>query len=249
MKINIQNVSGKVIVNGKEITQSSKKKFDKKKQISANGIKSFSIDSDVNVSVCSSKEANEITAHLYGYAITDADFELYITKVDYEVFISCKVKNNTSSSSLIVGNGSICINNFSSSSDGLMLYIVIPDIIFEGITVKSQNANIKLGTDITGKYTKIISKNGNINVNSIFKNLFIKSHNGNVEVDSIAKYCDTKLNVSTHNGNADVKLGNIYNSSLELNSHNGHSHDYLSLNGNCRLYGEISSHNGNITVH
>lgn len=247
---NVTIVNGRVI-NGNSCDDSACKKFDETKKESANGVNRITIDSNVNVKV-SACDTNEITAHLHSSAIMDSDLELSVTRRGDEIRVSTEtagVSNSYNNMSIISGNSTVVINNFSTGSNGgLTLDIQIPTKAFERISAEITNANIDVSSSVNANSITVESKNGNVDVSATFKTLTIECQNGNVDVDSEA-YCNIKLNVTSNNGNVDVTIGNIGTSNVSVDSKNGRCKNNPKLIGVYTVYGYITSKNGNAKFH
>lgn len=245
---NVTIVNGRVI-EGNSCDDTTSKKFDETKKVSANGVNRIIIDSNINVKV-SASSTNDVTAHLHGYAIMDSNLKLSVTRVGDEVHIS--VESEGASISYInmstISTSSVVINNFSSGSNGgLTLDVKIPTKAFEKIFVESKNANIDVTSSVTANTVTVDNMNGNIDISAIFQTLSIDCKNGNVNIDSEAR-CDVRLNVANKNGNVDVTLGNIGTSKVSIDCKNGSCKNNPRLRGIYTVSGYITSKNGNVKL-
>lgn len=204
-----------VVINGENVVDNSKnsqtKKFDETKVEEMENIKKIFIDSDiVEVNVTTVSNDTKAKAHLYGTAKIDNDLELVMKSFEDELRISIEYNG------VYKGN--------------LKLDVMIPDKLFDEISIETVSADIKLNDafaelieantksgDIgfstnakTDIHVKFSSVSGNIvadfnNVNKI--ELYAKSVSGNVEDkhDPDIKGYSVQAYISTVSGNVNVK--------------------------------------------
>ncbi len=245
------NVSGKVIINGKDITDGifpneNCKTIDDTKEELANNIKCIKINSFINVNV-TAEDTNKIVAHLQGTVSDDAKIELSLIKSNNELLVL--VEN--------VGGNIIYMMNMS-------LDIKLPTKTFEKIKMYSENGNFKVAPNVKAESISVETENGKTNLKGIAQQIEVKSENGNINITSTQK-CRS-INVITENGK--VKLYTLAEE-MNLTSENGDIYvasDFLkagekikkamlkSSNGKIDFsvpaeYVECNTHNGNISVH
>lgn len=260
MTVNKVKINGKVyrgnvtIVNGQVIEGNSSKsgpskKIDEVKKESSAGIYAITVNSSVNVKVAKSS-TDDIEIHLHGKTLEGNEPNLKLQRFGDELRIFVESTSETNFSSINVINGSsISISNMvTNCSDDLLLEVKLPVKTFKKLHVISTNGEIEVNKDVKVDILKIDTKNGNIDVEAIFKNLIAETKNGNIDIDSRA-VSDIELSVETKNGNVHASISNIGISNVRVDTKNGFCRNNPRLKGVYTASGYITTKNGNIKFH
>lgn len=222
------------IVNGKVVSGGNSpfgepKKYDERKNVSADGIDRITVDCDCADVKMEVKNTSIVEAHFFGSVCTNGKLEFDVSRSGSEIRITVKLKGNTINSSL-------------------ELHISIPAKMFKMISAKSQNGDVVICEDVCTRKLKVKSENGNLEATGYFEELTAKTMNGNAEVVVNAK-TNVELDVSSMNGNVSVELHNIAHCSLSTSSMNGSVRNRYNLSTNGYIAtGELSTMNGNVKV-
>lgn len=224
---NVTIVDGCVVSSGK--TFGNSQKFDEKKSLRANGINRITIKSDSTDIILTASDTNTITAHFCGEAITSAKPMLNINKNGQELFVELTI------------DGSLIASQ-------LTLSISIPKRTFNVVNVISYNGDIKAKNGISAKKARLNTYKGSIESEGIFSEICATTHNGDIVLYSNAKG-DVGIDANSHNGNVTVELQNIATNNIIASTKNGSTRNcFRGVTSGYTVYGQATSHNGNITM-
>lgn len=250
--INGKEFHGNVtIVNGRVIEEDSfegskTKKIDETKRKKADGVRNIYITSNIDVRI-SASETNFVTAHMYGEAVMNGGFKLFVKQILDEIQISVEPEDSANRS-IVLGSSIIIKNCNVLNNNRLILDVQIPEKEFEKIFIHTVNSEIDVETSVKARAITATSKNGDINVSARFFHLDIECTNGNVDVNAKA-HNDIYANIVSTNGNIDLELTNIGVSDISPYSMNGSIKNRAKREGTYTASGYVSSLNGNIRIH
>lgn len=190
-KKNIKSMSTSVEKSKKEL-----RKFNKKLRESVENVKKIIVEStfvDVNILEYSDPE---IQIHFYGQTDSNGNIKFITEVVNDELRICLR------------GLGTF-------NSKDLQLSIFLPKVTFEMISVDSFMGDIVLDESIFAKKIELKTMDGNVEVNSMFSELFVNTSDGNVEL-YLNTQEDAKINISTVEGEVLVRM--LHTVSLDINT-------------------------------
>ena len=196
------------------------------------------------------KDTSEITARLYG-SVNSKEVSLDMQKQGGQIFISTKTKGDSTpsifrGSSVVIHNVNIIngTNSYSSSSSELNLDVTIPLNLLPSLFIKSTTGDVFVDASVSLESINVITTNGDMEIDTLPKNVSIATTNGDVEFDCIAKN-DCNLNITTTNG--DVSFSFIdAQSKMKFSTVNGDIIDKSKHISKYIVSGKVQTTNGDI---
>ena len=220
-------IDGRVISGGGSCAEP--KEIDKTKKIRADDITQIRVSSNnANVTI-SIGDRDDVEVHYHGKVYTDGDVDVDINKFGQEATINVE---NTSNN--MYGN--------------LQLDVIIPQKIFECISVKTVTGNVLLYRNVEAKKIKINSVNGNLVEEVCCEEIDAQSQNGIIDIFVIPK-SNIEMYAKSINGSVTVDVSKFGLCTIRTSSVNGLARNEHIANGKFRASGKVSSINGMVRVH
>lgn len=241
MKINKMFVNGNIINITSNDEKVSKYKSNKTKPIiektlDATYATSLAINSlDANVHLVSGN-TNQISVNVYSSTQSNLDVSVsFFTPKLVRIIVRKTYTSYTK-------------NTYNIATDNsLRIEVVIPNKLFNLISIKSTNGNITIDSSVTYQNLELSSTNGNITTKSPFERTIIYSVNGNVTMQ-ICATSNSELHINNSNGNVNITLSNFQKNNINASSFNGCYKNLYYPSGQYDIWGKISSMNGNIYI-
>ena len=143
------------------------------------------------------------------------------------------------------GDVDVDINNMYGN---LQLDVIIPQKIFECISVKTVTGNVLLYRNVEAKKIKINSVNGNLVAEVCCEEIDAQSQNGIIDIFVIPK-SNIEMYAKSINGSVTVDVSKFGLCTIRTSSVNGLARNEHIANGKFRASGKVSSINGMVRVH